>query len=64
MATLIDDDILAVERVKPKLKNKLPRDYARRGIGPVKLKGLIDLIADIGSMLENNERLPGTRFPE
>lgn len=49
IATLIDDAILAVERDNPKhLKNKLPRDYARRGIEPVKLKGLIDLIADVG----------------
>ena len=28
--------------------SKLPRDYARRGIAPEKMKGLIDLIADIG----------------
>lgn len=48
IATLIDDAILVVERDNPNLKGKLPRDYARRGIEPVKLKGLIDLIADIG----------------
>ena len=48
IATLIDDAILAVERDNPSLKNKLPRDYARRGIAPEKMKGLIDLIADIG----------------
>jgi len=48
VATLIDDAILAVERANPNLKSKLPRDYARRGIAPEKLKGLIDLIADIG----------------
>jgi type I restriction enzyme M protein len=48
ISILIDDAILAVERDNPNLKNKLPRDYARRGIEPVKLKGLIDLIADIG----------------
>lgn len=48
IATLIDDAILAVERDNPNLKSKLPRDYARRGIAPEKLKGLIDLIADIG----------------
>jgi type I restriction enzyme M protein len=48
IATLIDDAILAVERDNPGLKGKLPRDYARRGIEPIKLKGLIDLIADIG----------------
>jgi hypothetical protein len=48
IATLIDDAILAVERDNPNLKSKLPRDYARRGIEPVKLKGLIDLVADVG----------------
>ena len=48
VAKLIDDAILAVERDNPKLKGKLPRDYARRGIAPEKMKGLIDLIADIG----------------
>ena len=48
IATLIDDAILAVERDNPNLKGKLPRDYARRGIEPVKMKSLIDLIADIG----------------
>jgi len=48
IATKIDDAILAVERDNPNLKGKLPRDYARRGIDPLKMKGLIDLIADIG----------------
>ena len=48
IATLIDDAILAVERDNPKLKAKLPRDYARRGIAPEKMKGLIDLFAGIG----------------
>jgi type I restriction enzyme M protein len=48
IATLIDDAILAVERDNANLKGKLPRDYARRGIEPVKLRGLIDLIAGIG----------------
>ncbi len=48
IATLIDDAILAVERDNPKLKNKLPRDYARRGVAHEKLKTLIDQIADIG----------------
>lgn len=48
IATLIDNAILAVERDNPNLKGKLPRDYARRGIAPEKMKGLIDLSADIG----------------
>lgn len=42
------DAILAVERDNANLKGKLPRDYARRGIEPVKMKTLVDLIADIG----------------
>jgi type I restriction enzyme M protein len=48
IATLIDDAILAVERDNPALHGKLPRDYGRRGIEPIKLKGLIDLIANLG----------------
>ena len=48
IARLIDDAILAVERDNPSLKGKLPRDYARRGIAPERMKGLIDRIADIG----------------
>ena len=48
IATLIDDAILAVERDNPNLKGKLPRDYARRGIAPEKMKALIDLIAGVG----------------
>ena len=48
IATLIDDAILAVERDNQSLKGKLPRDYARKGIAPEKMKGLIDLFADIG----------------
>ncbi len=48
IATLIDHAILPVERDNPNLKSKLPRDYARRGIEPIKMKGLIDLIAGIG----------------
>jgi len=49
IATLIDDAILAVERDNPdKLKNKLPRDYARRGIPHERLGGLIDLVSGIG----------------
>jgi type I restriction enzyme M protein len=48
IATLIDDAILAVERDNPNLKNKLPRDYARRGIAPEKMTGLVNLMAGIG----------------
>lgn len=49
IAALIDDTILAVERENPNLKGKLPRDYARKGVEPVKLTKLInEVIADIG----------------
>lgn len=44
---LIDDAMYAIERDNPKLKGKLPRDYARRGISPERLGGLIDQIASI-----------------
>ena len=48
IATLIDDAILAVESDNSNLKGKLPRDYARRGIAPERMKDLIDLFAGIG----------------
>jgi len=47
IAKLIDDAMYAIERDNPKLKGKLPRDYARRGIAPQRLGGLIDQIASI-----------------
>jgi type I restriction enzyme M protein len=47
IARLLDDAMYAIERDNPKLKGKLPRDYARRGISPEKLGGLIDMIGSI-----------------
>src|SRR5450432_4142758 len=47
IARLIDDAMHAIERDNPKLKGKLPHDYARRGIAPERLGGLIDKIASI-----------------
>jgi type I restriction enzyme M protein len=47
IARLIDDAMYAIERDNPKLKGKLPRDYARRGIPPERLGGLIDMIGSI-----------------
>ncbi|WP_315772295.1 MULTISPECIES: class I SAM-dependent DNA methyltransferase [unclassified Bradyrhizobium] len=44
---LIDDAMYAIEKDNAKLKGKLPRDYARRGIAPERLGGLIDQIASI-----------------
>src|SRR3974390_1898235 len=37
IAKLIDDAMYAIERDNPKLKGKLPRDYARRGIPPERM---------------------------
>lgn len=47
IAKLIDDAMYAIERDNAKLKGKLPRDYARRGIPPERLGALIDQIASI-----------------
>ena len=47
IAKLIDDAMYAIEQDNPKLKGKLPRDYARRGIPSQRLGGLIDLIGSI-----------------
>ena len=47
VARLIDDAMYAIERDNPKLKSKLPRDYARRGISAERLGGLIDLVGSI-----------------
>ena len=44
IAKLIDDAMYAIERDNPKLKGKLPRDYARRSIPAERMGGLIDLI--------------------
>lgn len=48
IAKRIDDAMYAVEQANPRLKNVLPRDYARRGIPAERLGELIDLIAGIG----------------
>lgn len=47
IAKLIDDAMYAIERDNAKLKGKLPRDYAQRGIPAERLGGLIDQIASI-----------------
>lgn len=47
IAKLIDDAMYAIERDNPKLRGKLPRDYARRGIPADRLGSLIDQIASI-----------------
>jgi type I restriction enzyme M protein len=47
IAKFIDDAMYAIERDNPKLKGKLPRDYARRGIPAERMGGLIDQIASI-----------------
>ncbi|MEQ9453176.1 MAG: class I SAM-dependent DNA methyltransferase [Phycisphaeraceae bacterium] len=48
IAKLLDDAMYAIERDNPRLKNVLPRDYARRGIPAERLGELIDLISGIG----------------
>ena len=48
IAKRLDDAMFEVEKVNPRLKNVLPRDYARRGIPAERLGELIDLIATIG----------------
>ena len=47
IANFVDDALYAIERDNAKLKGKLPRDYARRGIPPERLGALIDQIASI-----------------
>jgi type I restriction enzyme M protein len=47
IARLIDDAMYAIEQDNPKLKGKLPRDYARRGLPAERLGGLIDQIGSI-----------------
>ena len=48
IAKRIDDAMFEVEKANPRLKNVLPRDYARRGIPAERLGELIDLISGIG----------------
>lgn len=55
IGTLIDDAMHAIERDNPKLKGKLPRDYARRGISPERLGGLIDQIGSIAIGTEQSK---------
>ena len=48
LASRIDEAVEAVERENPKLKNKLPRGYASRGISATKLGQLVtDVIAEV-----------------
>ena len=47
IAQYLDDAMYAIEQDNPKLKNKLSRDYARRGIPAERLGRLIDQIASI-----------------
>ena len=47
VGTLIDDTMDVIEQDNPRLKGRLPRDYACRGIPPERLSGLIDQITSI-----------------
>ncbi len=44
IAKFLDDAMHAIERDNAKLKNKLPKDYARRGVPARRLGELIDLV--------------------
>ena len=45
---LIDEAMLAIEKVNPTLKGVLPKEYARPALNPLMLGELIDLISGIG----------------
>ena len=45
---LVDDAMLAIERENPRLKNVLPKEYARPALDKQRLGELIDLISTIG----------------
>lgn len=47
IAGLLDDALHAIERENPKLRGKLPRDYARRGLAAERLGALIDQISTL-----------------
>jgi type I restriction enzyme M protein len=47
IAQRLDDAMYAIERDNPRLKGKLPRDYARRGVAAERLGGLIDQFSSI-----------------
>ena len=53
---LIDEAMLAIEKVNPSLKGVLPKDYARPALNAVMLGELIDLISGI-AMGEGRRRL-------
>lgn len=48
IAKMIDDAMFEIEKVNPRLKGVLPRNYATKGIPPERLGELIDLISGIG----------------
>ncbi len=50
---IIDDAMLAIEKVNPSLKGVLPKEYARPALSAIMLGELIDLIANI--KLENDK---------
>ena len=52
----VDDAMVALEKVNPRLKGVLPKDYARPGLDKQRLGELIDLIGTIG--LGDEEKPP------
>lgn len=52
---LIDDAMVAIEKVNPSLKGVLPKDYARPALNSMMLGELIDLISGIGFKQEEGQ---------
>ena len=52
---IIDDAMLAIERVNPSLKGVLPKEYARPALSAIMLGELIDLIANIRLKADEGE---------
>jgi type I restriction enzyme M protein len=52
---MIDEAMLAIEKVNSRLKGVLPKEYARPALNAVMLGELIDLISDIGLGLEEDK---------
>tara|TARA_R110002072_G_scaffold220483_1_gene377870 strand:+ start:601 stop:2145 length:1545 start_codon:yes stop_codon:yes gene_type:complete len=52
---IIDDAMLAIEKVNPSLKGVLPKEYARPALSAIMLGELIDLIANIRLKADEGE---------
>jgi type I restriction enzyme M protein len=52
----IDDAMIAIERVNPRLKDVLPKDYTRPALSAVRLGELIDLVGNVTLQAEDGEQ--------